>query len=146
MSPFFIFAIVFTMALMAYYIVMIALDLRKLGKTPSTHQEEFDVSSMKEEEEANAVDESQYQLPDTTEEEKKEEIKPEPQVQTVVIPAEDKTLKTLQKLQEVEEKQKVLNTHTSFEPDVDDFYVAVTNGWFGKGKFAKPKIKPSCSV
>ena len=142
MSSYLIFAIAFTLLLVAYYTVMITLDLRKLGKKPSTHQEEFDVSSMKEEEEANAVDESMYQLPDTVEE-KKEEVKTEPQVQTIIIPAEDRNAKIIQKVQE---KQTVLHTHTSFEPDVDDFYIAVTNGWFGKGKFSKPKIKPSSNL
>lgn len=140
MSPFVVFAIVLTLVLLLYYGVMIALDIRKLGKQPSKNKEEFDVSSMQEEEEAHAVDEAGYVVPDVQEEKKEEQ----PSVEQPVVKSE-KPSAAAQKIERTEREMANVPLHTSCAIDSEAFMETITKGkWLG-GKF-RPKRKNNPTV
>jgi len=135
MSPFLVFALVFTLLMLIYYSVMIALDLRKLGKKPSSNKEEFDVSSMQEEDESSAVDESQFTLPDVqVEENQVEEHLPEQQpVVTIYNPPESSAVQ--EKISQVESQLEVVDVSTSVEIDADLVADIIEQGNYLGGKF-----------
>ncbi len=137
MSAFLVFAIVLTLALIVYYAVMIALDMKKQGKKPVSSKEEFDVSSMQEEDGAFAVDESRFKLPDTADdEERKEEKKREEQqiIGPVTPPKASEAAKTIER---AEEKMDAVKPETSGGVDSDEMTRIILEGsLFG------PKFRP----
>lgn len=68
MTAFIIYAIIVTILFAGYYSVVIWLDLRKLDQRPKSNKENFDVSSMEEEEQPSTIEESGYIVPDVTQE------------------------------------------------------------------------------
>lgn len=135
MSAFVVFAIIVTLLLLIYYAAMITWDLRKLGKQPSSSKEEFDVSSMQEEEGAFAVDETQFRLPDAGEEQMRE---PQEQEQQPVIRT-DKPSAAVAKIMEVQDKMESIGFETTCSAEVDEFADLFEQGdWVG-GKF-RPKF------
>ena len=57
MTGFVVFLILLTLALAIYYSVVIWWDLRKLDQRPKSNKENFDISSMQEEEQPSSIDE-----------------------------------------------------------------------------------------
>jgi len=141
MSAFVIFALVVTLLMILYYGIMIALDLRKLGKKPSSSHEEFDVSSMQDQDESYAVDESKYKLPDAESEEtesQSEELHPVVQVFEPVSPeTATRSMIKPKSVEQAESKMKDVEISTSGESDVDEFLDIMAQGdWVG------PKFRP----
>lgn len=135
MSAYVVFAIIFTLLLLIYYAIMITLDLRKLGKQPSTSKEEFDVSSMQEEDGAFAVDENQFRLPDVSEEQTREQRAEEQQP----VIRTDKPSAAAAKIAEVQDKMESIGFETTCSAEVDEFADLFEQGdWVG-GKF-RPKF------
>lgn len=130
MSAFVVFAIVITLLLLVYYAIMIALDLKKLGKQPSSSHEEFDVSDMQEENTACEIDEKMFRLPET--EEQKQEQEP---VVTHIVVQPDKPSAAEASITMVEEKLETIEFQTSCYAEVDDIGDMIEKGtWIG-GKF-----------
>lgn len=150
MSTFTVIAIIFTLLLFVYYGIMIALDVRRLGKKPSSGKEEFDVSSMQEQDESFSVDETKFKLPDSEVQETGHEQQPESQEQEeffeAVKPSIDKPTYKPKAVVAVEEKMEAVEVTTSQEQDIDEFYDTVTQGdWMG-GKFKNPTRNPESKV
>jgi hypothetical protein len=141
MSAFLVFAVVLTLVLIVYYAVMIALDLKRQGKKPPTSKEEFDVSSMQEVDDAFAVDESRFKLPDTAvEQEKVEDTKAdEPQVAVPVTPS--KPSEAARTIERVEEKMEAITPETSGGVDSDEMTRLILEGALFGPKFRPKKSK-----
>lgn len=141
MSAFLVFAVVLTLVLIVYYAVMIALDLKRQGKKPPTSKEEFDVSSMQEVDDAFAVDESRFKLPDTAvEQEKVEDTKAdEPQVAVPVTPS--KPSEAARTIERVEEKMEAVTPETSGGVDSDEMTRLILEGALFGPKFRPKKSK-----
>jgi len=142
MSTFVIIALLLTLALIIYYGVLIAIDVRKMGKKTASNKEEFDVSSMQEQDDSFSVDESQFKLPDSDVKETVHEPQNDIQDQEEFLGAVQQTIdKPVYKPRPVlvaEEKMETTEVITSQEKDVDDFYATVKQGqWIG-GKFPQP--------
>ena len=141
MSAFLVFAVVLTLVLIVYYAVMIALDLKRQGKKPPTSKEEFDVSSMQEVDDAFAVDESRFKLPDTAvEQEKVEDTKAdEQQVAVPVTPS--KPSEAAKTIERVEEKMEAITPETSGGVDSDEMTRLILEGALFGPKFRPKKSK-----
>ena len=141
MSAFLVFAVVLTLVLIVYYAVMIALDLKRQGKKPPTSKEEFDVSSMQEVDDAFAVDESRFKLPDTSvEQEKVEDTKAdEQQVAVPVTPS--KPSEAAKTIERVEEKMEAITPETSGGVDSDEMTRLILEGALFGPKFRPKKSK-----
>ena len=141
MSAFLVFAVVLTLVLIVYYAVMIALDLKRQGKKPPTSKEEFDVSSMQEVDDAFAVDESRFKLPDTAvEQEKVEDTKAdEQQVAVPVTPS--KPSEAARTIERVEEKMEAITPETSGGVDSDEMTRLILEGALFGPKFRPKKPK-----
>ncbi|MBQ2527936.1 MAG: hypothetical protein II544_04210 [Spirochaetales bacterium] len=141
MSAFLVFAVVLTLVLIVYYAVMIALDLKRQGKKPPTSKEEFDVSSMQEVDDAFAVDESRFKLPDTAvEQEKVEDTKAdEQQVAVPVTPS--KPSEAARTIERVEEKMEAITPETSGGVDSDEMTRLILEGALFGPKFRPKKSK-----
>lgn len=141
MSAFLVFAVVLTLVLIVYYAVMIALDLKRQGKKPPTSKEEFDVSSMQEVDDAFAVDESRFKLPDTAvEQEKVEDTKAdEQQVAVPVTPS--KPSEAAKTIERVEEKMEAFTPETSGGVDSDEMTRLILEGALFGPKFRPKKSK-----
>ena len=141
MSAFLVFAVVLTLVLIVYYAVMIALDLKRQGKKPPTSKEEFDVSSMQEADDAFAVDESRFKLPDTAvEQEKVEDTKAdEQQVAVPVTPS--KPSEAARTIERVEEKMEAITPETSGGVDSDEMTRLILEGALFGPKFRPKKTK-----
>ena len=141
MSAFLVFAVVLTLVLIVYYAVMIALDLKRQGKKPPTSKEEFDVSSMQEVDDAFAVDESRFKLPDTAvEQEKVEDTKAdEQQVAVPVTPS--KPSEAARAIERVEEKMEAITPETSGGVDSDEMTRLILEGALFGPKFRPKKSK-----
>ena len=141
MSAFLVFAVVLTLVLIVYYAVMIALDLKRQGKKPPTSKEEFDVSSMQEVDDAFAVDESRFKLPDTAvEQEKVEDTKAdEQQVAVPVTPS--KPSEAARTIERVEEKMEAVTPETSGGVDSDEMTRLILEGALFGPKFRPKKSK-----
>jgi hypothetical protein len=141
MSAFLVFAVVLTLVLIVYYAVMIALDLKRQGKKPPTSKEEFDVSSMQEVDDAFAVDESRFKLPDTAvEQEKVEDTKAdEQQVAVPVTPS--KPSEAARTIERVEEKMEAITPETSGGVDSDEMTRLILEGALFGPKFRPKKTK-----
>lgn len=141
MSAFLVFAVVLTLVLIVYYAVMIALDLKRQGKKPPTSKEEFDVSSMQEVDDAFAVDESRFKLPDTAvEQEKVEDTKAdEQQVAVPVTPS--KPSEAARAIERVEEKMEAITPETSGGVDSDEMTRLILEGALFGPKFRPKKPK-----
>ena len=141
MSAFLVFAVVLTLVLIVYYAVMIALDLKRQGKKPPTSKEEFDVSSMQEVDDAFAVDESRFKLPDTAvEQEKVEDTKAdEQQVAVPVTPS--KPSEAARTIERVEEKMETITPETSGGVDSDEMTRLILEGALFGPKFRPKKTK-----
>ena len=140
MSAFLVFAVVLTLVLIVYYAVMIALDLKRQGKKPPTSKEEFDVSSMQEVDDAFAVDESRFKLPDTAVEKEEEEKKAdEQQVAVPVTPS--KPSEAARTIERVEEKMEAITPETSGGVDSDEMTRLILEGALFGPKFRPKKSK-----
>lgn len=132
MSAFVIFTLIFTLCLLIYYAVMIALDLRRQGKQPSTHHEEFDVSGMQGEEAPKIIAEAFVE-----QEEKKAEVltpqpkpQPEPEADLVIQqapPAPKEPTPAEQKVEQVQEQLGQIQVQGSAELSIDEFYQQVAD-------------------
>ena len=139
MSAFLVFAVVLTLVLIVYYAVMIALDLKRQGKKPPTSKEEFDVSSMQEADDAFAVDESRFKLPDTAVEKEEEEKAEEQQVAVPVTPS--KPSEAARAIERVEEKMEAITPETSGGVDSDEMTRLILEGALFGPKFRPKKPK-----
>ena len=139
MSAFLVFAVVLTLVLIVYYAVMIALDLKRQGKKPPTSKEEFDVSSMQEVDDAFAVDESRFKLPDTAVEKEEEEKAEEQQVAVPVTPS--KPSEAARTIERVEEKMETITPETSGGVDSDEMTRLILEGALFGPKFRPKKPK-----
>ena len=139
MSAFLVFAVVLTLVLIVYYAVMIALDLKRQGKKPPTSKEEFDVSSMQEVDDAFAVDESRFKLPDTAVEKEEEEKAEEQQVAVPVTPS--KPSEAARTIERVEEKMEAITPETSGGVDSDEMTRLILEGALFGPKFRPKKSK-----
>ena len=139
MSAFLVFAVVLTLVLIVYYAVMIALDLKRQGKKPPTSKEEFDVSSMQEVDDAFAVDESRFKLPDTAVEKEEEEKAEEQQVAVPVTPT--KPSEAARTIERVEEKMEAITPETSGGVDSDEMTRLILEGALFGPKFRPKKSK-----
>ena len=139
MSAFLVFAVVLTLVLIVYYAVMIALDLKRQGKKPPTSKEEFDVSSMQEVDDAFAVDESRFKLPDTAVEKEEEEKAEEQQVAVPVTPS--KPSEAARTIERVEEKMETITPETSGGVDSDEMTRLILEGALFGPKFRPKKSK-----
>ena len=137
MSAFLVFAVVLTLVLIVYYAVMIALDLKRQGKKPPTSKEEFDVSSMQEADDAFAVDESRFKLPDTSVEQEK--VADEQQVAVPVTPS--KPSEAAKTIERVEEKMEAITPETSGGVDSDEMTRLILEGALFGPKFRPKKSK-----
>ena len=139
MSAFLVFAVVLTLVLIVYYAVMIALDLKRQGKKPPTSKEEFDVSSMQEADDAFAVDESRFKLPDTAVEKEEEKKADEQQVAVPVTPS--KPSEAARTIERVEEKMEAITPETSGGVDSDEMTRLILEGALFGPKFRPKKSK-----
>ena len=139
MSAFLVFAVVLTLVLIVYYAVMIALDLKRQGKKPPTSKEEFDVSSMQEVDDAFAVDESRFKLPDTAVEKEEEKKADEQQVAVPVTPS--KPSEAARTIERVEEKMEAVTPETSGGVDSDEMTRLILEGALFGPKFRPKKSK-----
>ena len=140
MSAFLVFAIVLTSVLFVYYAVLIALDLKKQGKKQASSKEEFDVSSLQEEDGAFAVDESRFKLPETAVEQEKEDKKAdEHQVAVPVTPS--KPSEAARTIERVEEKMEAITPETSGGVDSDEMTRLILEGALFGPKFRPKKSK-----
>lgn len=116
MTGFVVFLILLTLALAIYYSVVIWWDLRKLDQRPKSNKENFDISSMQEEEQPSSIDESGYVVQEPTQEEKPEpkteEQKNVPEEKKQPSAAEKKIERTEQKLEPVG-----FNTNVAFDSE-----------------------------
>lgn len=141
MSAFLVFAVVLTLVLIVYYAVMIALDLKRQGKKPPTSKEEFDVSSMQEVDDAFAVDESRFKLPDTTVEQEKVEDKKVEEQQVAVPVTPTKPSEAARTIERVEEKMEAITPETSGGVDSDEMTRLILEGALFGPKFRPKKSK-----
>lgn len=141
MSAFLVFAVVLTLVLIVYYAVMIALDLKRQGKKPTTSKEEFDVSSMQEVDGAFAVDESRFKLPDTAVEQEKVEDKKAEEQQVAVPVTPSKPSEAAKTIEHVEEKMEAITPETSGGVDSDDMTRLILEGALFGPKFRPKKPK-----
>ena len=139
MSAFLVFAVVLTLVLIVYYAVMIALDLKRQGKKPPTSKEEFDVSSMQEVDDAFAVDESRFKLPDTAVEKEEDTKADEQQVAVPVTPS--KPSEAARTIERVEEKMEAITPETSGGVDSDEMTRLILEGALFGPKFRPKKTK-----
>lgn len=135
MSAFVVFTIVLTLLLVIYYGIMVALDLRKMGKKPSSNQEEFDVSSMQDQDESFSVDESQFALPDTTVQQNEQDVQDpveEEEFMEAVMPSFKTPQYKPRSVVAVEEKMEPVEVDTTQGSDVDEFCDTLKQGdWMG---------------
>lgn len=136
MSSFVLYVIIVTLVWICYYCFMIWLDLKKLGKQPTSTQEEFDVSSMKGEEEVCQVDESDYLLPETKVEKPKDEGESEDS-QPVQKP--DKPSEAEKQIKAINEKLEPVDAQTGVQHAVDELDEIMRKGDLWGPKFKKKK-------
>lgn len=136
MSSFVVYVIIVTLLWVCYYCIVIWLDLKKLGKQPTSTQEEFDVSSMKGEEEVCQVDESDYLLPETQVEKPKEEGESE-ESQPVKKP--DKPSEAEKQIKAINEKLEPVDAQTGVQYAVDEAAEIMRTGDLWGPKWKKKK-------
>lgn len=132
MSAFLVFTLIFTFCLLIYYAAMIALDLRRQGKQPSTHHEEFDVSGMQGEEAPKVIAEAFAEAVENISVEVGTEPEQQPVQDPVLVvqpapPAPKEPTPAELKVGQVQEHLDPIQIQGSAELSLDEFYRQITD-------------------
>ena len=140
MSSFGIFALVLTLCLLLYYVLMIAYDLHRVEKKESKHGESFSVSDMEGEEKPTVIPEADpetQEQPEPEEELSSEELQEEVQPQVPQEPTEAERKVTVE-----QEKLEPVKKQYASDMSDEDFTAMLLAGQEKGPKFGVKPMTP----